>query len=54
MLGAFCGDSIGSLVEFNHGDAEDFTVRLAFQMPGGGCWRLAQGQVTDDSELAMC
>lgn len=23
-------------------------------MPGGGCWRIAPGQVTDDSELAMC
>lgn len=24
------------------------------QMPGGGPFRLAGGQVTDDSELAMC
>ena len=23
-------------------------------MPGGGCWNLTPGQVTDDSELAMC
>ena len=23
-------------------------------MPGGGTWGLAPGQVTDDSELAMC
>lgn len=23
-------------------------------MPGGGCWKLSPGQVTDDSELAMC
>ena len=24
------------------------------QMNGGGCWGLAPGQLTDDSELAMC
>ena len=24
------------------------------EMPGGGCWGLAPGQITDDSELAMC
>ena len=23
-------------------------------MPGGGPWRIAAGQITDDSELAMC
>ena len=23
-------------------------------MPGGGSWDIAPGQVTDDSELAMC
>ena len=23
-------------------------------MEGGGCWALAPGQITDDSELAMC
>lgn len=24
------------------------------KMPGGGPWRLYAGQITDDSELAMC
>ena len=24
------------------------------KMPGGGPWRLYSGQITDDSELAMC
>ena len=23
-------------------------------MPGGGIWSLAAGQITDDSEMAMC
>ena len=23
------------------------------KMPGGGCWNVAPGQITDDSELAM-
>ena len=24
------------------------------KMPGGGPWKLFTGQITDDSELAMC
>ena len=24
------------------------------KMPGGGPWEIAPGQITDDSELAMC
>lgn len=26
----------------------------ALTMPGGGCWNVGSGQVTDDSELAIC
>ena len=54
MLGAFIGDSIGSLVEFRRGVIPRNEVDLALTMPGGGHWKLAPGQITDDSELAMC
>lgn len=54
MLGAFIGDSIGSYREFDRGDCPDSLIEEALKMPGGGCWRLSPGQVTDDSELAMC
>ena len=29
-------------------------VAQCMKMAGGGCWGLAPGQITDDSELAMC
>ena len=54
MLGAFIGDSIGSYVEFSRGKISASDVRFALIMPGGGPWKLNAGQVTDDSELAMC
>ena len=54
MLGAFIGDSIGSYLEFVRGKQELRTALKGMQMPGGGHWRLQPGQITDDSELAMC
>jgi len=54
MLGAFIGDSVGSYREFKQGDCPPDLIEESMQMPGGGCWRLMPGQVTDDSELAMC
>ena len=54
MLGAFAGDSIGSYLEFERGKQGAAAVSRALTMPGGGCWQLAPGQITDDSELAMC
>jgi len=54
MLGAFIGDSIGSFREFIQGDCAYDMLEMAMKMPGGGPWRLRPGQVTDDSELAMC
>ena len=53
ILGAFVGDSLGSYTEFKR-TVSDFQADNALLMPGGGCWRVAPGQVTDDSELAMC
>src|SRR5688500_10125577 len=53
VVGAFLGDSIGSFVEFSsHVSLEK--AQESYDMPGGGPFRLAPGQVTDDSELALC
>ena len=54
MLGAFIGDSIGQYLEFEKGVQKKEKVDLGMSMPGGGTWNLAPGQITDDSELAMC
>ena len=54
MLGAFTGDALGSYVEFSWGDLEESKIDEAMSMPGDGYWHTYPGQVTDDSELAMC
>ena len=54
MIGAFIGDSLGSYLEFKQGVQKEERVDEGMKMPGGGTWGLAPGQVTDDSELAMC
>ena len=53
ILGAASGDSMGSYLEFYKGDNYDKAVSDSFSMPGGGCFKLAPGQVTDDMELGM-
>ena len=53
-MGAWVGDSLGSYLEFETEQFPPETLDLAMSMPGGGCWGVAPGQVTDDSELAMC
>lgn len=53
VLGAFIGDSVGSYQEFTRTISPE-TLRLCMSMPGGGTYGLGPGQVTDDSELAMC
>jgi len=55
ILGAFCGDAIGSYLEFRERERiceED--IREAMEMYGGGPFELGPGQITDDSELALC
>jgi len=56
ILGSFIGDSIGSYLEFEmtREGVSAQAIEQAMSMPGGGCWKLAPGQVTEDSELAMC
>ncbi len=54
FLGACVGDAAGAVLEFYPGQIGTDDVRKAMDMPGGGIWRVAPGQITDDSELAMC
>lgn len=53
MLGALCGDAAGAVLEFFGGPIGRGDVAHAMQMPGGGTWELAPGQITDDGELTM-
>ena len=54
MVGAFIGDSMGSYVEFVTCQVPEDQLKEAFEMPGGGPHKVGPGQITDDSELAMC
>lgn len=54
ILGTFVGDSCGSFLEFNKALATDEEMKDCMDMNGGGPFKLGPGQVTDDSELAMC
>ena len=53
IVGAFVGDACGSKNEFNKEICSEVEMDLCMQMPGGGPFKLAPGQITDDSELAM-
>ncbi len=53
-LGACIGDAAGAVLEFTSGDLTAARVDQALTMPGGGCWRVAPGQITDDGELTLC
>jgi ADP-ribosyl-[dinitrogen reductase] hydrolase len=50
VLGALVGDAAGAVLEFEEGPLD---VDRAMTMPGGGTWRVAPGQITDDGELTM-
>ena len=54
IAGAFVGDACGSKNEFTTVIQGDKFMDDCMKMPGGGPWRLYSGQITDDSELAMC
>ena len=48
------GDSVGSKNEFTEHFHSDKEVEDILKMPGGGPFNLLPGQITDDSELALC
>ena len=54
LLGAFVGDASGATLEFLGRKPSHEDVERALSMVGGGCWRVAPGQITDDGELALC
>ena len=58
ILGAFLGDSIGSFLEFRpvskSGRHTLSDIDKALSLPGGGAHKVASGQITDDSEMALC
>ena len=52
LLGAAVGDAAGGVLEFMPRVTQTY-VDHALTMPGGGCWMLRTGQITDDTELAL-
>lgn len=54
LLGACVGDAAGATLEFIGRKPTKQEVQNAMTMPGGGVWRVAPGQITDDSELGIC
>lgn len=53
LMGAFAGDAAGAVLEFLGRSPTAAEVDGAMTMPGGGVWRVAPGQITDDSEMAI-
>ena len=54
LLGACCGDAAGATLEFIGRKPTNAEVENALNMPGGGVWNVAPGQITDDGELTLC
>ena len=53
ILGALVGDAAGATLEFISGTPTRSQVKQALAMVGGGTWRTAPGQITDDGEMAL-
>ena len=54
VIGAFVGDAAGAVLEFNKRRISEEDVEWALRMEGGGENDMGGGQITDDSEMAMC
>ena len=54
LIGAFVGDSCGSLNKFAEKPLTEVELDFCFTMPGGGECAMNPGQVTDDGELMLC
>ena len=54
ILGALVGDAAGATLEFLPQLPTRSQVKQAMAMIGGGTWRTAPGQITDDGEMALC
>ncbi|WP_301102482.1 ADP-ribosylglycohydrolase family protein [Propionivibrio sp.] len=53
MIGALAGDAAGATLEFLGRKPFAAEVENAMRMVGGGIWKTAPGQVTDDGELTL-
>ena len=53
-MGAFVGDAAGAVLEFYNQRITQQDVEWALKMNGGGENEMGPGQITDDSEMAMC
>lgn len=53
IIGALSGDAAGATLEFIERRPTGDEVKRAMRMVGGGVWRTAPGQVTDDGELTL-
>jgi len=54
VLGAFVGDASGAPLEFLEQRDMKHLIDTALSFCGGGRLKVGPGQVTDDSEMAMC
>lgn len=56
LFGSLIGDAAGATLEFLRRKPTSDEVQQALQMKGGGVFKLAPGQITDDGEmsLALC
>ena len=53
VIGAFVGDAAGAVLEFYRGEIDKEVVENALTFPGGGAMEVSNGQITDDSEMAL-
>jgi ADP-ribosyl-[dinitrogen reductase] hydrolase len=53
VIGALAGDAAGATLEFLGRKPTSAEVDLAMAMVGGGVWKTAPGQITDDGELTL-
>ncbi len=55
VYGAFVGDAAGALLEFvGIHNINEKSVEYALSLGAGGRMNVGPGQITDDSEMAMC
>ena len=54
LMGVFVGDASGATLELMYGERTEEEAKVAMKMLGGGKSNVGPGQITDDSELAIC
>ncbi|WP_368292523.1 ADP-ribosylglycohydrolase family protein [Dehalobacter sp. TBBPA1] len=53
MLGVAAGDALGATLEFMNREEIVHTYGRHRDMTGGGFWKLAPGEITDDTEMTL-